>query len=128
MTTEVGTKRNLPAVAFGAPAAERPEWALSDERLPLFSYTDEEGAIVEVTMPAKPNPSLALRFLRRARQIGPEVAIAWLIEEAIGVAGMDALEAELAKMPDPENGVNVMAAIGEKVQRVVMGGLDGPKG
>lgn len=128
MSTEVGTKRDQPAVAFGASAAERPAWALSDERLPLFSYTDEDGAAVEVTMPAKPNPSLALRFLRYARQTGPEVAIAWLIEEAIGADGMDALETELAKMPDPENGVRVFAAIGEKVQRVVMGGLDGPKG
>lgn len=128
MSTEVGTKRDQPAVAFGAPVTEQPAWALSDERLPLFSYTDADGASVEVTMPARPNPSLALRFLRQARVMGAEVSIAWLIEEAIGADGMDALEAELAKMPDPENGVRVMAAIGEKVQRVVMGGLDGPKG
>lgn len=132
MTTNPGTRREEPAAVFGE-HVERPDWALSDERIPLFEYDgpiDESGerARLSMTMPAKPNPSLALRFLREARRIGAELAISWLIEEAIGAEGMDVLEAELAAMPDPENGARVVAAIGEKVQRVVMGGLDGPKG
>lgn len=125
----MSTKRDEPAAIFTTPAeTERPEWALSEQRLPLFSYVDGDGARAEVTMPAKPNPGLALRFLRRANITGAEVAISWLIEEAIGAEGMDTLVRELDAMPDPEHGVKVMAAIGEKVQRVVMGGLDSPKG
>jgi hypothetical protein len=127
--------RNLPVAAFdsyepiaeGATPVPRPDWALSDERIPVFSYTDEEGERVEVTMPKRPNPGLALNFLRTARRQGTELAISWLIEEAIGAEGYDALVHELSVMPDPENGAKVVASIGERVQQVVMGGLEGPK-
>ncbi|UYL87145.1 tail assembly chaperone [Microbacterium phage OscarSo] len=131
MTTN--PKRNEPVAIFEhAPLpegadVEKPEWALTADRIPLFEYTDEDGARVAVTMPAKPNPGLGLEFLRRGRKIGPELAISWLIEEAIGEEGYDRLVSELSEMPDPENGQKVLQAIGQRVQVVVMGGLDGPK-
>ncbi len=129
-------KRNEPVAVFehaaealpeGAEPTPRPEWALSDERIPLFAYDDENGERVSVTMPAKPNPGLGLEFLRKGRTIGAELAISWLIEEAIGAEGYDALVRELSDMPDPENGTNVLRDVGQRVQLVVMGGLDGPK-
>ena len=123
-----GTKLSEPAAVFAAhDGAERPEWALSDERLPLFECDGPDGERITVTMPAKPNPKLALIFLREARKIGAELAVSWLIEEAIGSEGYDALADELGRMPDPENASKVVQAIGQKVQRVVMGGLEGPK-
>lgn len=129
MTELAKPKRNEPAATFehADDTTPRPAWALSDERVPLFTYDDEDGTRQTVTMPAKPNPGLALEFLRKGRNIGAELAISWLIEEAIGVEGYDRLVEELSAMPDPENGVAIMQAIGQKVQAVVMGGLDGPK-
>lgn len=121
-------KRNEAVATFThEDKAERPAWALSDERIPLFEYDDENGERVAVTMPAKPNPGLGLDFLRKGRTMGAELAISWLIEEAIGSDGYDVLVRELSEMPDPENGTAVMRDIGQRVQIVVMGGLDGPK-
>lgn len=127
-------KRNEPVASFDRPvlaenatAEEKPAWALTTERLPLFEYTDENGDRQSVTMPAKPNPGLGLQFLRHGRTMGAELAISWLIEEAIGAEGYDRLVEELSQMPDPENGTKVLQAIGQRVQAVVMGGLEGPK-
>lgn len=127
-------KRNEPVATFehitrdvAEAGIERPEWALSEERIPLFAYDDENGERVTVTMPAKPNPGLGLDFLRKGRTMGAELAISWLIEEAIGEEGYDALVRELSAMPDPENGTAVLRDVGQRVQLVVMGGLEGPK-
>lgn len=122
-------KRDEPVALFSNVGAtdERPVWALSDERIPVFAYDGENGERVTVTMPAKPNPGLGLDFLRKGRTMGAELAISWLIEEAIGAEGYDALVRELSEMPDPENGTRVLQDVGQRVQMVVMGGLDGPK-
>lgn len=116
------------------------EWATSTERVPVFSvarFVDErpDGAgddwqpyeeVVEFTMPAKPNPGLALDYLRRARREG-ELAMAWLIETAIGEAGYDALVEDLVGYEG--NAQNLLRDIVTKIQTVAMGGLDGgPKG
>lgn len=130
------TKRNEPVATFahaedvlaeGEEPTPRPTWALTAERIPVFSYDDENGDRQTVTMPAKPNPGLGLDFLRKGRTIGAELAISWLIEEAIGSEGYDVLVRELSEMPDPENGTRVLQDIGQRVQMVVMGGLDAPK-
>lgn len=109
----------------------RDAWRASEPRLPLFSVTEpsdvegEEPELITYTIPAKPNPGLALEFLRQGRRIGPELAISWLIEETVGADGYDALVAE---MEDYEgDGSALLGAIGEKIQRVVMGGLESPK-
>jgi hypothetical protein len=106
-------------------------WALSEERVPLFSLrveSDEAGVdpeIVTYTMPAKPNPGLALKFLKMAREQG-ELASSWLIEEAIGADGYEALANELINYDgDP---VDLLRTIVEKIQKVAMGGLEAPKG
>ena len=102
----------------------REAWRLSDERLPLFSIAKGDE-LEAVTMPAKPNPGLALEFLKMGRRIGPELAISWLIEEAIGVDGYDKLVLEMETYEG--DGSKLLGAIGEKIQRVVMGGLESPK-
>lgn len=133
-----GIKKSEPVASFkhpervsgdelGEAPEPRPEWALSDDRIPVFDYEDADGNTITVTMPAKPNPGLALNFLRQSRRIGAELGISWLIEEAIGEEGYDALVAELTDMPDPENGQAIMRDIGQRVQLAVMGGLEGPK-
>lgn len=124
------TKREEAVVTFehveradDAPTG-REAWRLSDERLPLFSIANGEE-LESVTMPAKPNPGLALDFLRMGRKIGPELAISWLIEEAIGADGYESLVAEMETYEG--DGSKLLGAIGEKIQRVVMGGLESPK-
>jgi hypothetical protein len=124
-----------PAATFEDGDAPAPDWTLSAERVPVFVAVhrfDEDGYAlpeperIEITMPRRPNPRLGLEFLRRARSEG-ELATAWLIEEAIGGDGFDTLLAELDRMPNPEDGQAALIAISERIQRVVMGGLEGPK-
>jgi len=112
------------------------EWALSEDRVPLFSLivapVDDAGApipdaepeLVEYTMPKKPNPGLALRFLKMAREQG-ELATAWLIESAIGEDGYNALADELINYDG--DATALLRGIVEKIQRVAMGGLEAPK-
>ncbi len=132
----MSTKRNEPVATIASNPAAWNEWATSDERLPLFSLyvtpTDENGEeiegaepeLVEYTMPAKPNPGLALKFLKMARTEG-ETASVWLIESAIGAEGYDALADELINYEgDP---VALLQRIVEKIQKVAMGGLEAPK-
>lgn len=125
MTTQ---QKKPEPVAFGAkPTEARPEWALSDERLDVFSYFDENGEPATVTMPARPNPGLALEFLRQGRQMGPELATSWLIAQAIGEDGYDVLVSELSNLPEGIDATKILADIGTRVQLAVMGGLSGPK-
>lgn len=134
MTTN--TKRDQPVASITSNPAAWDQWATSAERLPLFSLyvapVDEDGEpipdaepeLVEYTMPAKPNPGLALKFLKMARETG-ELASSWLIETAIGSEGYDALASELINYDgDP---AALLRAIVEKIQRVAMGGLEAPK-
>lgn len=102
----------------------RQRWQNSPERLPLFSVT-VAGEETSYTIPAKPNPGLALEFLRQGRKVGPELAISWLIEEAVGTDGYLALVDELEEYEG--DGAALLRGFGEKIQRVVMGGLEGPK-
>jgi hypothetical protein len=128
-------KLTEPVATFDDEQPTRPDWALDDDRMPVFVAVhrfDGEGEPlaeperVEITMPRRPNPGLALEFLRMARTQG-ELAVSWLIEEAIGSDGYDTLVDELKRMPDPERGSTILEAIGERVQRVISGGLEGPK-
>lgn len=120
---------------FDDEAPPRPDWALDDDRVPLFVAVhrfDADGAElaeperIEITMPRRPNPGLALEFLRMARTQG-ELAISWLIEEAIGSDGYDKLVTELKRDPNPAHAQAALEAVGERVQRIISGGLDAPK-
>lgn len=131
----VSTKRSEPVATIESNPAAWNEWATSEDRVPLFSLyvhpvdedgekTDAEPELVAYTMPAKPNPGLALKFLKMAREQG-ELASSWLIESAIGEEGYDALSSELINYDgDP---VALLRAIVEKIQKVCMGGLESPK-
>lgn len=131
-------KRSEPVATIDSKPDAWEEWATSEERVPLFfvrvPYTedaedgtlaaDREPELVAYTMPAKPNPGLALRFLKMAREQG-ELASSWLIEAAIGAEGYDALTEELINYDgDP---VALLRAVTEKIQKVAMGGLEAPK-
>jgi hypothetical protein len=126
------TKRDEPVATIQHTADE---WAASTDRVPVFTVTrnategegDEraEPELVTYTMPRKPNVGLALRYLRMARKQSPDVAMSWLIEEAIGEEGYDALAEELASMG--EDGKTLLKTIAEKVQTIAAGGLESPK-
>lgn len=132
----MSTKRNE-SVATIVHTNAAAEWALSDERIPVFTlvkpYVDDgepklegwvepEPETIVYTMPRKPNPGIALRFLKMARTMG-DAASSWLIETAIGEEGYEALADELINYEgDPQK---LLQAITEKIQKVVMGGLDG---
>lgn len=142
------TKRNELVVTLEHTEAAA-EWSKSDERLPVFAVTrpnpaygdweqaggsDTQGwesrpepeLVDTYTMPANPNPGLALAYLKMARRQGADVAMSWLIEEAVGEAGYDALAADLAGY-EGDAGL-VLRGIVEKIQTISMGGLEAPKG
>lgn len=76
------------------------------------------------TMPAKPNPGLALAYLKEAR-VNTDLAASWLLEHALGSEGYDALAAELAAEPDPDVAQATMQTIIKFVAQRAMGGLSG---
>jgi len=120
------------------------EWATSADRAVVFSVVkanpehDPEAALpegveappaevqVDYTMPAKPNAGLALRYLKMARQ-NADFAFSWLLETALGEEGYDALTEELETIDDPAEAQKVMQGVTERIQRVALGGLEGPK-
>lgn len=140
----MAVKRNELVVTLEHTSAAT-EWAASEERLPVFAVTrpnpaweawdrgevrtlegsdvEPERELVETyTMPAKPNPGLSLAYLKMARRVGGDVAMSWLIEEAVGEAGYDALTEDLASYEGDAS--KVLQGIVEKIQTVAMGGLN----
>lgn len=116
------TKRDEPVATIKHTADE---WATSTDRVPVFTVDHEDRDSTVYTMPRKPNVGLALRYLKLARKQSPDVAMSWLIEEAIGEEGYDALAEELASMG--EDGPKLLRTIAEKVQTIAAGGLESPK-
>ena len=53
--------------------------------------------------------------------------MSWLIELAIGSDGYDALTEEMTGMVDGKEAMALLQSVVEKIQKVAMGGLDGPK-
>lgn len=129
------------------------EWQASDERVVLFTVTkrepnpeaeglepNEQGAryrdgvlvpetverVIEYTMPKRPNAGLALAYLKRARRTDPDQAMSWLIEQAVGTEGYDALADELAN-PAISDPLGVLRDIVGRIQKVALGGLEAPK-
>lgn len=123
--------------AYEVPTIEHSDWSDAEERVDLFTITrpnpdfdevqgENDGNRREVattySMPGKPHPGLGLAFLRMARVAGSEIAMSWLLEEAVGTEGYLALAAE----PDIQPGV--IAGIMKRARDVVLGGLEAPKG
>lgn len=105
-------------------------------RIPVFTVqrpsdvANEDGAPATVdtvyTMPAKPNPGIALEYMRQARQ-NADLAASWLIEEQIGSDGYTALVEEMQMLDDAEASA-LFEAIAIRIRDVSMGGLEAPKG
>lgn len=122
------------------------EWANTEQRADIFTVErrnperdewdgqpHDEGDVAPAetitetfTVPAKPNPGLGLQYLRLARQDGG-IAASWLLETALGERGYDALIEELAAY-DPDEAQAQMTKINERIQGIVLGGLEAPKG
>lgn len=140
------TKRTEPIATLEHVAGAADAWATSEERLPVFQVRrpvfDDDGnpaleadgetqvtELITYTMPAKPNPGFALRYLKLARQIG-DAASSWLIETAVGEEGYNALADDLITYEEahPGQSVQLLRKIAERIQTAAMGGLDaGPK-
>lgn len=105
-------------------------------RIPVFTVqresSDASGGDSPVTvdtvytMPAKPNPGIALEYMRQARQ-NADLAASWLIEEQIGSDGYTALVEEMQMLDDAEASA-LFEAIAIRIRDVSMGGLEAPKG
>jgi len=133
------TKRSEPIATLEHVEGAAEAWATSEERLPVFSvrrpiFDDdgnptEDSELVTYTMPAKPNPGFALKYLKLARTIG-DAASSWLIETACGEEAYDALADDLITYEEnnPGQSVTLLRKIAERIQTAAMGGLDaGPK-
>lgn len=133
------TKRTEPIATLDHVAGAAEAWATSEERLPVFQvrrpvfdddgYPTDDSELVTYTMPAKPNPGFALRYLKLARTIG-DAASSWLIETACGEEAYDALADDLITYEEanPGQSVQLLRKIAERIQTAAMGGLDaGPK-
>lgn len=139
------TKRDEPIATLDHVHGAAEQWATSTERVPVFAVrrpvlddngeptTDADGQphteLVTYTMPKKPNPGLALKYLKLARTIG-DAASSWLIETAVGEEGYDALADDLITYEEnnPGQSVHLLQQIAQRIQQTAMGGLDaGPK-
>lgn len=142
------------ALNFDHTADYAAQWAASTDRKVLFTVTKrepnpaidgrergEDGAVrnddgsivpaflervVEHSMPNRPNAGLALAYLARARRTDPDIAMSWLIEQAVGADGYDDLIIELAN-PDIADPLAILRDLVGRIQRVALGGLEAPK-
>lgn len=108
-------------------AAERVEDLEDGFELPDLENDPEappHEVSIDYTMPAKPNMGLALEYLRWARK-DADTAASWLIETAIGEEGYSALVEELGEADTPEEAVETLRAVAQRISKVAMGGLEG---
>ena len=135
----MSNKRSEPIATLEHVEGAAEAWATSEERLPMFSvrrpvFNDDgnptdDSELITYTMPAKPNPGFALKYLKLARTIG-DAASSWLIETACGEEAYDALADDLITYEEnnPGQSVTLLRKIAERIQTAAMGGLDsGPK-
>lgn len=105
---------------YVTPVIEHSAWDAAPERVDLFTIS-RDGEEKTYSMPGKPHVGLALAMLRMARLHGDMIAMSWLLEEAVGPEGYNALTAE----PDLEPAV--LKGIMRRAQTIVLGGLEAPK-
>lgn len=112
---------------YAPPVIEHSDWDDAPERVLLFSISrpgekeGDEPVVIDYSMPGKAHPGLSLAFLKMARTAGVEIAMSWLLEQAVGVEGYEALCAE------PGLTSETLASIMKKAQTVILGGLEAPK-
>jgi hypothetical protein len=87
-----------------------------NELLEVFSIDGKPYSI-----PSKPRRGLSLKYLKLARKEGTQAAVGWLLEEALGEEGYDAL----SDYDDLTN--DQLQAVTRVVLTTTLGGLEGPK-
>lgn len=96
--------------------SQTPEEAAAVEKVEVFEL---DGISYEIDK--KPNVGLALRYLKIARLRGEEIAAGYLLEEALGSEGYDALS-ECRTLTKED-----FAAVTETIKKHTMGGLEAGK-
>lgn len=99
------------------------------ESIALTTQSDVEAEQVELfsidgksyTIANKPRLNVALKSLKLARKEGEEAAAAYMLEAVLGEEAFDALTEYEDLTPE------VFQAIFQAAQKVVFGGLEGPK-
>ncbi len=86
------------------------------EMEPLFELNDE---IYQV--PKKPSAGMALGYLERQTEMGPDAAIHWMMVEMLGQEGYDALKNH------PTLDREILDKIISKVEKKVLGGMEGKR-
>lgn len=89
---------------------------LDIEMEPLFELNDEIYQI-----PAKPSAGMALGYLERQTEMGPDAAIHWMMVEMLGQEGYDALKNH------PTLDREILDKIIGKVEKKVLGGMEGKR-
>jgi hypothetical protein len=88
-----------------------------DERVELFSI---DGKAYSIS--TKPRVNVALKYLRVAKNQGPDIATAYMLEQLLGEEGFEALT-EYEDLT-----VEQFTQIVAIAQEALMGSLDDPKG
>jgi len=83
---------------------------------PLFELDDDIYQI-----PARPSAGMALGYLERQTEQGPDAAIHWMMTEMLGHEGYDALKNH------PSLDREVLDAIIARVEKKVLGGMEGKR-
>lgn len=83
---------------------------------PLFELNDEVYLI-----PQKPSAGMALGYLERQTEMGPDAAVHWMMVEMLGQEGYDALKNH------PTLDREVLETIINKVEKKVLGGMEGKR-
>jgi hypothetical protein len=124
------SRRKTPSHPMRAIKPEPIDWETDLEPLRLNSTDEfEVGTIalfyiddVEYRIPDRFPASLALRYLKRLREVGEEAAVGWMLEDTIGTEAYEALMG-YDKLTD-ENMEHIMKV----VSKLLLGSLEAPKG
>lgn len=112
----------VPVFSVERPNPEHADWEADDER--DLNAEPEAVVTVDFTMPARPNRGLSLDYLRRAR-VSSDLAASWLLEQALGEEGYDALVEELGNETDEKKADDILNGVIAFVSKRVMGSLAG---
>lgn len=107
----------VPLEGFAPIRIVTPEQPPEIEMIEIFSIDGKPYCV-----PKEVSPSLPLRFMKLARQVGSEIAMGALIEEMLGEEAYDALAS--CKYLKKEQFRDVM----ELINRHAMGAVEAPKG
>lgn len=93
-----------------------------EEQVLLFAKEYDDGETQEFWVPKRRMASLALKYMRKVRDDGDDVATAWLLEEVLGTPAYEDL------MEDDQLSEDELMQVFAIVQNAVMGATGDPKG